>query len=316
MFANIGWMINYQGNTSTDHIKGAGSYIDADKHEVYNFKKVNGYYYGYVQPAIDTINLKRIDEKCSGDVLDDVLVVWMSPFEGTKSRRIIGWYENATVYRYIQPDLKRNRSGYGYYIKARSKDCVLLPVIERTFKVPKVTNFSGQRNVWYPKQTIPAVKAYINKVLNYITSYSGGSKLKSGKSAKVDPKARKEAEKKAVKYVTTHFKSLGYTVTSVEQENKGWDLEAVQDGLILLLEVKGLAGNSISIHITQNEFEMMKSHKNNYFLCVVTNAVESPTLYTFEWNEKSGCCVSNDGNNLQLKIDLIPSYIARVEQIH
>ena len=59
LFANIGWMINYQGNTSTDHIKGAGSY-DADKHEVYNFKKVNGYYYGYVQPAIDTINLRGV----------------------------------------------------------------------------------------------------------------------------------------------------------------------------------------------------------------------------------------------------------------
>ena len=313
LFANIGWMINYQGNTAIDHVKGAGRYSDADKHEVYNFKTINGYFYGYVQPPFDAINLKRIDEKCNGDVLKDVLVVWMSPFEGTKSRRIVGWYENATVYRYIQPDLKGYRGGYGYFIKACSKDCVLLPVIERIFKVPKETDFSGQRNVWYPKLAIPAVKAYINEVSNYITSYSSGSKLKSGKSAKVDPKARKEVEKKAVKYVTIHFKSLGYKVTSVEKENKGWDLEAVQDGLKLLLEVKGLAGEEISVHITQNEFEKMKSNKNNYFLCVVTNAMVSPILYTFEWNERSGCCVSNDGNNLQLKIDLIPSYIARVE---
>lgn len=313
LFANIGWMINYQGNTDTDHVKGAGSYSDADKHEVYNFKKVDGYYYGYVQPVIDSINLKRIDPLCSGDVLEDVLVVWMAPFEGTKSRRIVGWYENATVYRYIQPDLKGYRGGYGYFIKACSKDCVLLPVIERIFKVPKETDFSGQSNVWYPKLTIPDVKAYINDVLNYITSYSSGSKPKSANSAKVDTKARKIVEKNAVEYVTTHFKALGYKVTSVEQENKGWELEAVQDGLKLMLEVKGLAGNSISVHITQNEFEKMKSNKNNYFLCVVTNAMVSPILYTFEWNERSGCCVSNDGNNLQLKIDLIPSYIARVE---
>lgn len=313
LFANIGWMINYQGNTSTDHIKGAGSYIDADKHEVYNFKKVNGYYYGYVQPAIDTINLKRIDENCSGDVLDDVLVVWMSPFEGAKSRRIVGWYNHATVYRHIQPDVNGQRGGYGYFIKAHTRDCVLLPVIERRIMVPKAKNFSGQKNVWYADSPDPEVKAFLKEVWNYISNYSSGTKPKSNQPAKVDAAARKTVETRAVDYVLTYFKSLGYQVTSVEKENKGWDLEAVQDGLKLLLEVKGLAGEEISVHITQNEFEKMKSNKNNYFLCVVTNAMLSPTLYTFEWNERSGCCVSNDGNNLKLTIDLIPTYIARVE---
>ena len=313
LFANIGWMINYQGNTDTDHVKGAGSYSDAHKHEVYNFKKVAGYYYGYVQPAIDSINLKRIDPRCSGDVLEDVLVVWMAPFEGTKSRHIVGWYWNATVYRYVQPDPKGTRSGCGYFIKARAGDCTLLPVAERTFQIPKAKDFSGQKNVWYADSDNPEVVRFRNKVWKYIDNYSVRSAARSTSSPKVNVRARKEVERKAVDFVSVHFISLGYKVKSVEKANKGWDLEAEKDDIKLLLEVKGLAGKEISVHITQNEYEKMKSHKNNYFLCVVTNVMESPTLYTFEWNEKSGSCVSNDGKNLQLTIDLIPTYIARVE---
>ena len=311
--AKIGWMINYQGNTASDLIKGAGSYVDADKHEAYNFKPVDDYYYGYLQPATDSINLNRIDEQCDGDFLEGVLVVWMSPFEGAKSRRIIGWYDNATVYRYSQPDPKGTRHGYSYYVKAHVNDCTLLPVIERTVIVPKAKNFSGQSNIWYADSPNEEVIAFLKTVSDYISRYSSGKKPQTGKSPKVDVEVKKMVEKKAVTYVKSHFKAKGYQVTSVEKDNKGWDLEAVQAGLKLLLEVKGLAGKEISVHITQNEFEKMKANKNNYFLCVVTDVMANPTLYTFEWNEKAGCCVSNDGNNLQLKIDLIPTYIAHVE---
>ena len=33
LFANIGWMIHYQGQSASDIITGGGSYRDDDKHE-------------------------------------------------------------------------------------------------------------------------------------------------------------------------------------------------------------------------------------------------------------------------------------------
>ena len=61
LFANIGWMISYKGQSSEDLISGGGSYSDADKHEAFNFQNLNGYCYGYFQPTGDNVNLSRID---------------------------------------------------------------------------------------------------------------------------------------------------------------------------------------------------------------------------------------------------------------
>ncbi len=318
LFANIGWMKYYQGNTDTDFIKGGGSWDDADKHEIYNFQEVDGWYHGYAQPAGMTINLNAIDEMCEGDVLKDVLVVWVAPFFGKKARCIVGWYKHATVYRYRQKEKKGVRGDYDFNIKAKKGDCTLLPEMERTFEVPrsryKGEGFTGRPTIWYADSTNPDVVKYREKVWKYINNYSSKSPSTSHKPAKkVDVVAREKVEKAAVAYVDHYYSELGFKVESVEKENKGWDLEARIGESELLLEVKGLANNEISVHITRNEFNQMKLNKDIYHLCVVTNALTSPTLYTFEWDDDKEYCISNDGNGLILKIDLIPSYVAFVE---
>ena len=327
LFANIGWMKHYQGNTDTDYIKGGGAHPDARKHEVYNFQPVNGWYHGYAQPAGKTIDLNKIDEECSGDVLEDVLVVWVAPYQGRKSRRIVGWYKHATVYRNFQKEKKGTRNGYAFNIKAKVEDSTLLPVMERTLDVPrsrrKGEGFSGRPTIWYADSDNPDVVRFRKKVWKYIHTYSPSAQPKPGKAGKApkqyDQEAKKRVEEAAVNYVTEYFeKTLKYKVKSVEPENKGWDLEAVsleatKDDLKLYLEVKGLSGNAISVRITKNEYEKMKSNKDIYYLCVVTNALTSPTLYTFEWNDEKEYLVSNDGNNYILKVELIPSYHAYLE---
>ena len=314
LFANIGWMTYYQGNTKTDYIKGGGSWNNARKHEVYNFMPVNGCCYGYVQPAGNGkyISLRRIDKKCRGDVLDDVLVVWMAPFQGNGSRFIVGWYEHATVYQYCQNDTSGKRGGFGYFIRAKVSDCTLLPVIDRTFLVPKKTNFSGQANVWYADKNIPEVLKYRQDVLNYVIRYNPKQPSQGNKAAKkVDTNTKKKVEISAIKYVTDYYKSYGYLVTSVEKENKGWDLEAERGDLTLLLEVKGLASDEISIRITENEYKKL-TNKTNCYLCIVTNALESPALFTYVWDKHKKCFVPDDGNGPNLNIDERPTYFGYV----
>ena len=42
LFANIGWMTHYKGNTKKDQIVGGGSWSNDDKHEAFNFSPIKG----------------------------------------------------------------------------------------------------------------------------------------------------------------------------------------------------------------------------------------------------------------------------------
>ena len=103
--------------------------------------------------------------------------------------------------------------------------------------------------------------------------------------------AKIAVEKAAISAVTSYYKEHGYKIYSVESENKGWDLEAYKGKSILRIEVKGLSGSDLSVHITENEYSQMKSANNdNYRLCVVTNTVSSPHLWTFAYDNGNWIC--------------------------
>lgn len=130
---------------------------------------------------------------------------------------------------------------------------------------------------------------------------------------KIDAEARKEVEKAAVVYVTKEYRKLGYTITSREKENVGWDLDADKKGSKLKLEVKGVAQSQVSVHITQNEYKTMMANKDCYRLCVVTNAIKKPYLVVFIWKDDLGAWVSDIDESIVLTIDIKPSYIAVVK---
>ena len=301
LFANIGWMKRYHGHSNSDKIKGGGSYNPDDKHEAFNFQDVNGHCYGYVQPTKwSEIKIERIDSSClkSDDYLDDVLVVWTAtnPIEG--GTFIVGWYKHARVYRTFQYDTKlKERNGYDYNIEALSSDCNLLMEKERTMQVPRATNalnkgFIGQSNIWYADSETEKVANFRKLVIDYINNYV---KPKSRKPKPIiNVEAKIAVEKAAISAVTSYYKEHGYKIHSVESENKGWDLEAYKGKSILRIEVKGLSGSNLSVHITENEYSQMKSAKNdNNRLCVVTNAVSSPSLWTFAYDNGTWVCEQN-----------------------
>ena len=320
LFANIGWMTHYQGNSAKDMIVGGGSYRNEDKHEAYNFQNLKGKYYGYVQPVrFGKINLKRIDGGCKADQesLKDVLVVWIANRPQGSGTYVVGWYNHATVFADFQLSDRKERKEYTYNIVAKSSDGVLLPVDKRTFFVPRAKaqgiGFLGQSNVWYADADEKKVRQFRDKVIGYIENYSADKKFVSKHAIQVNAEARKQVEEAAVDYVTKQYKAQGYKVESREKENLGWDLDAWQGKIKLKLEVKGLAQSTISVHITQNEHSEMMADKDNYRLCVVINAVKAPQLIVFLWDESQKAWVSEDDTSIALTIDMKPSYIASVE---
>lgn len=308
LFCNIGWMKDYKGLTS-DRIIGGGEFVRRYKygHEIFNFLPFDGYMYGYVQP-IHIINIERIGANKEDEFIEGVLVVWVSklPFGGTK---IIGWYKNATVYRKHQPapkDSNRKYKGHelGYFVKAKEKDCVLLPMNKRIFEIPRGKAGMGQSNVWYADK-----KAHVpfrQKVLNFINTGEIPkeyklTKTKNGKFWQPDPYKRQKIEKVAIEKTTKYFEDLEYIVDSVEKDNMGWDLEATITNQKLKLEVKGLSQEELLIEMTPKEYEKMRKYLDSYRICVVTDALsENPLLRIFSFSPKHRRWEDEKGSFLEI----------------
>ena len=58
------------------------------------------------------------------------LVIWCAKLEG-RGTVVVGWYKNATVYRYYEPIDLEWEDGQFFNAKARAEDCVLLPSASR-----------------------------------------------------------------------------------------------------------------------------------------------------------------------------------------
>ena len=307
LFANIGWMVRYQGQSLGDTISGGGSYRDDEKHEAFNFQDIKGMCYGYVQPVRwGSIKLSRIDPHVSNynDKIDDVLVVWTARRPDNGGTYIVGWYKHATVYSNFQFCNFTERKRYDFNISAKYVDCTLLSVADRSFRIPRAQNGEvggmGQSNVWYADSDISSIKEFREKVINYI--FNKYSQPTRHKQLKVNVEARKLVETNAIKIVTEEFQRRGFSVKSVEKDNLGWDLEAIKGGYKLRLEVKGLAGAELSVRITQNEYSKMQSKDNaNYRLCVVTNALDKPDLCVFIKEGNNWVC--EDDNEMILCFD-------------
>lgn len=308
LFANIGWMKYYQGNQDYDPIRRGGAHPAKRKHEIFNFMPINGKYYGYVRSR-GALNLQAIDQNCPdvADRLDGVLVVWVATHPKNGGRRIVGWYKNATVYRELRESKNELRKSYAYNVRAKVSDCTLIPPCYRNgdMAVPHEPGFIGQANIWYPNKYmhIPTVKKYIASVLDYIDNYNEKNEVADEQARQTDAQEKKRVEKKAVELVTKHYKSLGYTVISVEKDNIGWDLNAFNGKESLKLEVKGRGCDDIDVMITRNEYQNMKKYKRNYRLCVVTNALSAPKLSIFYWNKKLNKWVDEKNDSVVLNLE-------------
>ena len=145
---NVGWMKDYQGQTSDDPIRGGGS--DVIKLEVENFLSLGGRHYGFGQ--VGSVNLNRIDQGAEdgAEYVDDVTVVFVATRPEEGGRVVVGWYRNARVWRNLR---QRPSPGHDqYYAEARVEDCTLLGIDDRTFEVPKASKRvfgMGQQNIRY-----------------------------------------------------------------------------------------------------------------------------------------------------------------------
>jgi len=310
LFCNGGWMQYYQGITKNDKIVGGGKYVESNfsGHEICNFVKVKGFVYGYVHPTgNDQIHIERIGATKEEDEIKGVDVVFTAKKPGRQGGTVIvGWYKNATVYRYsidnkwLSNTHKKNKISW-HRIKAKAIDATLLTIDQRTIKVPRSKGGMGTSLVWYADD--PKVSSWLTKIRTLLKG-----KISTQIRAQSTPRQHDQAKKAIVESVAieksiAYYQELGYLVRSVERDNVGWDLEAQKDDITLFIEVKGLSGKDIVIELTPNEYKALEGKdKYDYRLCAVTSALhEKSILHVFQFNNVLDKWESQDGTTLTLK---------------
>ncbi|WP_235829608.1 hypothetical protein [Clostridium nigeriense] len=176
LFCNIAWMKNYRGINEEDKPINGGKWVEENNkaHEEYNFDPINiigeddMYCLGFVETKStnrkdsNQLHIEKINNSnliSSEESVDDVLVIWCAKSDYSDFTSIVGWYNNATVFRNYNTMKFENGYEQYYNIYAKAKDCVLLPVnlrarrtlwyVPRTGKKNSPSYGFGQSNVWF-----------------------------------------------------------------------------------------------------------------------------------------------------------------------
>lgn len=201
IFARIADMKFYKGITDTDKPVNGGSYVKDTNyaHECYNFDPVilednKEYCLGFTQllgGKEPQLHIERIVGcKSMKDALsvDDVIVVFCSKAHVAKTMRVVGFYKNATVYRYyrecIFPGKDEEEYIQAYSFIAEKKDCVLLPYQERFINgnwfVPTSGKMGysfgyGHSNIWFAGSGTDNMDElnYVNRMIESVEGYTG-----------------------------------------------------------------------------------------------------------------------------------------------
>lgn len=187
LFCKIAWMNDYDGRDNDKPI-GGGKWVEENEDAVEreNFSIYDDdTYCGYVSTKSTNGNDRQIRiENFQGitkneNIVKNVLVIWVAQNPDDKKHKIVGWYKNATVYRWYEFD----SNGRPFNCEANSCDCILIPTEKREFIVPQSKinpeRFGmGSSQFWYGtgrkdnEESIVNAEKYIDRVVDYIESYN------------------------------------------------------------------------------------------------------------------------------------------------
>ncbi len=284
MFARIGWMTFYAGAVD-EKPTGGGSYNrDRVGSEVFNFKPVNGFLYGFARGGSkNAFNLKRIDPTAPDtNKIEHVLVVFVAK-QPDGGQRVVGWYKDATVYGVLQKHPIHPQ--YIYSLAANSRKSCLLPTHWRTEPVPTGReNGIGQSNVCYVVRDGKInIKPWMKKILSYVDSYDGPNLLKDRSTEaentekaeavietsygfESNPEIRRAIENYSVQRAKRYFEALEY---KVEIKGRPYDLLCTRDQQTKYVEVKGTRSDGGTVVLTRNEVAFLNKNRKSALMFVL-----------------------------------------------
>jgi hypothetical protein len=310
LFARVGWMRWYKGVQEDDSRPiGGGAYNETEiGHEAFNFLPVENRYLGYFQPQLQpqerqetnpsSIHLERIEHAFLGNKLEHVLVIFVARNPDEGGQYIVGWYLDATVYRYEQKSTLKARRQLGYFLETAAVDDfgMLLPLGRRSFRVPGgVKGGFGRANICYtlddhgsPKENSP----WMADAAEYVTSYGHENaatspesatdqdiaevvevSIESGAGCQSNPRIRKAVEEYSMQWAEKRLRKLGLKPRDTHK-TESFDFLCTSGGADLFVEVKGTQSDGTCISLTPNEVAHAKQYSNSALFIVYDVKVE------------------------------------------
>lgn len=294
LFARIGWMTFYCGVKRGDSkVIGGGSYNTTGVgSEQLNFSPIGKRLNGFVQSIRShPLKLERIARNAGeADSLDGVLVVFIAQRPGERGQVVVGWYQDATVYRDVRPDPRRTRAADRVFNVQTSKSLgVLLPTNERYKFVPGGKGAFGQANVCYSLESNGKAKKapWMKAVIEYTRTYRGANILaqpeieeqnqsseradairaaSQGQGFAATATQRRAIEQLAMKRALAHFRKHYQVVTNTSQQKGVLDLCCGSAAKKLRVEVKGTTTTGESVILTRREVERARTERCALFV--------------------------------------------------
>lgn len=203
LFCKVASMKYYKGTCDEDTPMNGGSYVTENGTglEEYNFypflaKDKKMYCFGFVETTSrlgiqKNLCIERIDgceQDGKNDVVENILVIWCATTDRNETS-VVGWYNNANVYRKYQKmelDVQTiNKIGIDnqkYNVMAYAKNVVLLPRDTRDkwiWSIP-LSNKNhcygfGKSLIWYARET--EAQPFVSRLFENIHNYKGANWL-------------------------------------------------------------------------------------------------------------------------------------------
>jgi len=192
------------------------------------------------------------------------------------------------------------RKNYDYNVKARTEDCVLLPISKRKFPVGHDIEGTregrpGQANAFYvldhqgqEKDLGNPKNVWIRRLIEYVENYDGprissrqdeiqedmltAEHSSGGQGFQSDVEVRLLIESHAMSICKKYYSDRGYQVEDVSI-NRPYDFILRKNGLSLLVEVKGTQTAGDTIVLTKNEVDLSRTQGDNMVLFIVHSIV-------------------------------------------
>jgi hypothetical protein len=208
------------------------------------------------------------------DRLDRTLIVFVAR-KPEGGQFIVGWYEDAVLFRKVVQRSPGKPSGWGYFCSAKTKICVLLPLQNRTHEIPAGKGGMGQANLCYPLDGDGSPKSaqWIEDALNFVSDYQAANILLAPEIAAEDdaaaaveealaqakgqgfprtPEERHAIEDHAMQVAKAYYRNRRFVVEDVSKR-RSYDLLCKRGKKEFHVEVKGTTTDGCTIVLTRNE---------------------------------------------------------------
>ena len=301
--AHVMWVDCYQGDVGTarnvGHRFAKAGRPDEASGEVNNFLPVDGRCYGYVprfKPRDEdgnyefkSMNIDRLGAHTEAEELNGVTVCWTATPEPGADRVVVGWYQDATAYRWVREIKEPKQSTKWIYFSAPADRCLLIPAELRHQAIPLAKKTEdgdgpGTDALFYPRRRVTnLLTRYLKESPAQVIDDTSTSSLKRRPSSapkKPDPESRSKVENAAIEEVQRLLTAGGWEHSDVSGENLGWDIGAKKPNhRSLRIEVKGLSGPIATVELTRNEYEHLliddgSKMADRFVVAIVTEAVD------------------------------------------